>query len=148
MPRPLKGDQPLDQRMQLLLTSEDIAAVDDWMFANRVRTRSEAIRQLVARGFAEPVPADALVLQQHTEIGSPAETLEHLVDQLSALRSALEGTRDKIAAAGGKPSKDSTARLREATATVDETAEALGTLSNIVHSLTPEPPKKARRKAT
>lgn len=47
--------------MQLLLTADDVNAVDDWMFSNRVRTRSEAIRQLIARGLTVPdeTPADA-----------------------------------------------------------------------------------------
>ena len=35
----------------------EVAAVDDWMFTHRVRTRSEAIRQLIARGLT--VPDDA-----------------------------------------------------------------------------------------
>lgn len=62
VPRPLKGEKPLDQRLQLLLTADEVAAVDDWMFTNRVRTRSEAIRQLIAAGLdaspaADPEPA-------------------------------------------------------------------------------------------
>jgi len=62
MVRPTTGPEPLDQRIQVMMAKGEVTAVDDWMFTNRVRTRSEAIRQLIARGLdaspaAEPAPA-------------------------------------------------------------------------------------------
>jgi Arc/MetJ-type ribon-helix-helix transcriptional regulator len=59
--RPLTGEEPLDQRIQIMMSKSDIAALDDWRFANRVGSRSEAIRQLIAKGLeAEAQPADPL----------------------------------------------------------------------------------------
>ena len=39
-------------RINLMLTPGEVNAIDDWSFANRVRTRSEAIRTLIQRGMA------------------------------------------------------------------------------------------------
>ena len=36
----------------MFMTPSEVRAIDDWSFANRVRGRSEAIRQLVAMGLA------------------------------------------------------------------------------------------------
>ena len=52
MARPLKGEAPLDQRLHLMLSEPEVQAIDDWRFANRVASRSEAIRRLIARGLA------------------------------------------------------------------------------------------------
>lgn len=38
---------PKDQRVVVLMTKDETAAVEDWMFANRIKSRSEAIRQMV-----------------------------------------------------------------------------------------------------
>lgn len=43
--------EPKDQRVPIMVTARELAAIDDWMFSNRVRTRAEAIRQLIARGL-------------------------------------------------------------------------------------------------
>lgn len=43
--------EPLDQRVQLMVTASELAAIDAWLAANRLRGRSEAIRQLIARGL-------------------------------------------------------------------------------------------------
>lgn len=61
MVRPLKGQSPLDQRLHILLATDELEAVDDWRFARRIGSRSEAIRQLIAHGLqaiaAAPGPA-------------------------------------------------------------------------------------------
>jgi hypothetical protein len=49
---PLKtGDEPKDQRVHLLMTASELKAIDDWSFAQRIRSRGEAIRKLVALGL-------------------------------------------------------------------------------------------------
>lgn len=58
MVRPRKGDEPLDQRVQLVLTTSELAALDDWRFARRIGSRSEAIRQLIARGLEADAKPD------------------------------------------------------------------------------------------
>ena len=45
-PTPLK-----DQRIPVMMTAQEVAAIDDWMFAKRIRSRGEAIRQLVQLGL-------------------------------------------------------------------------------------------------
>jgi hypothetical protein len=40
------------ERLQLILTREELAALDDWRFANRMPTRAAAIRELLKRGMA------------------------------------------------------------------------------------------------
>ncbi len=37
-------------RVPVLLSKEDIEALDEWQFANKIRTRSDAIRELIRRG--------------------------------------------------------------------------------------------------
>jgi hypothetical protein len=39
-------------RVPLLLTPEEAKNLDDWQFANRLRTRSDAIRRLIELGLA------------------------------------------------------------------------------------------------
>lgn len=40
-----------DQRVPVMMTAAELAAVDDWRFQNRVSSRGEAIRQLIAAGL-------------------------------------------------------------------------------------------------
>lgn len=37
-----------DLRIPIMMTHSEVAATDDWMFAQRLRSRSSAIRQLCA----------------------------------------------------------------------------------------------------
>ena len=39
------------ERLQIMLTPEEIAALDDWRFANRMPSRAAAIRELLRRGL-------------------------------------------------------------------------------------------------
>lgn len=43
-------------RLQLLLSPEELAALDDWRFANRMPSRAAAIRELLRRGMKAPAP--------------------------------------------------------------------------------------------
>jgi metal-responsive CopG/Arc/MetJ family transcriptional regulator len=40
-----------DKRVPLVMTASELKAIDDWSFERRIRSRSEAIRQLVALGL-------------------------------------------------------------------------------------------------
>ena len=44
-------EQPKNQRIALLLAEDEVKAVDEWRFANKIASRNEAIRQLVALGL-------------------------------------------------------------------------------------------------
>lgn len=41
-----------DQRVPIMMSAAELAAVDDWRFRNRVSSRGEAIRQLIHKGLA------------------------------------------------------------------------------------------------
>ncbi len=40
------------ERLQIMLTQEELAALDDWRFANRMPSRAAAVRELLKRGLA------------------------------------------------------------------------------------------------
>jgi hypothetical protein len=40
------------ERLQIMLTEEELAALDDWRFAKRMPSRASAIRELLKRGLA------------------------------------------------------------------------------------------------
>lgn len=44
-------DLKLDQRVPIMMTSTELAALDDWRAERRIWSRGEAIRQLVAEGL-------------------------------------------------------------------------------------------------
>jgi hypothetical protein len=46
------------ERLQIILTPEELTALDDWRFANRMPTRAAAIRELMKRGMAARIEAD------------------------------------------------------------------------------------------
>ncbi len=40
------------ERLQLMLTEQEVAALDDWRFSKRMPSRASAIRELLKRGLA------------------------------------------------------------------------------------------------
>lgn len=40
------------ERLQIMLTPEEVAAVDDWRFKRRMPSRAAAVRELLKRGLA------------------------------------------------------------------------------------------------
>jgi len=45
------SNQLKTERIQLLMAEAEVRAIDDWSFANRIRSRGEAIRRLVELGL-------------------------------------------------------------------------------------------------
>jgi len=45
-------DQNRDERLQIMLTEEELSALDDWRFARRMPSRAAAVRELLRRGLA------------------------------------------------------------------------------------------------
>jgi hypothetical protein len=43
---------PRGDRLQLMLTTEELRLLDDWRFAHRMPSRSAAVRELLRRGLA------------------------------------------------------------------------------------------------
>jgi hypothetical protein len=40
------------ERLQIMLTQEELKALDDWRFASRMPSRAAAVRELLKRGLA------------------------------------------------------------------------------------------------
>lgn len=45
-------NEGLTERITMTMTPAELARLDDWAFARRIRSRSEAIRQLLDLGLA------------------------------------------------------------------------------------------------
>jgi len=43
------------ERIQVLMTPRELEALDTWAFANRIRSRGEAIRRLIEAGLGKAV---------------------------------------------------------------------------------------------
>lgn len=50
------------ERLQVMLSADELAALDDWRFRRRMPSRASAIRELLKRGLA----ADGFVLADRT----------------------------------------------------------------------------------
>jgi len=46
------ADLSRPERLQIMLSAEEIKALDDWRFAQRMPSRAAAIRELLKRGLA------------------------------------------------------------------------------------------------
>lgn len=46
------SDSNRDERLQIMLTQEELAALDDWRFARRMPSRAAAVRALLRLGLA------------------------------------------------------------------------------------------------
>ena len=44
--------QSRDERLQIMLTDEELSSLDDWRFARRMPSRAAAVRELLRRGLA------------------------------------------------------------------------------------------------
>ncbi|WP_144223639.1 hypothetical protein [Mesorhizobium amorphae] len=59
MARPKLGDSETE-RLHVKITSDEIKAIDDWRYTNRVPSRSDAVRRLVQIGLIFDAHADRL----------------------------------------------------------------------------------------
>jgi hypothetical protein len=46
------SDQNRGERLQIMLTEDELSALDDWRFARRMPSRAAAVRELLRRGLA------------------------------------------------------------------------------------------------
>ena len=46
------GDLSRGERLQIMLTGDELKAVDDWRFTARMPSRASAVRELLKRGLA------------------------------------------------------------------------------------------------
>lgn len=64
------------ERLQIMLTDEELAALDDWRFSRRMPSRAAAVRELLKRGLAAEGVALADGKQKSRDFGvtdSPRE---------------------------------------------------------------------------
>ena len=54
----MAADLTRGERLQIMLTEEELKALDDWRFARRMPSRAAAVRELLKRGLA----AEGIVL--------------------------------------------------------------------------------------
>lgn len=45
------SDPTRGERLQIMLTEEELAALDDWRFSRRMPSRAAAVRELLKRGL-------------------------------------------------------------------------------------------------
>lgn len=46
------SDHTREERLQVMLTPQELTALDDWRFARRMPSRASAVRELLKRGLA------------------------------------------------------------------------------------------------
>ena len=57
------------ERLQIMLTDEELAAVDDWRFSRRMPSRAAAVRELLKRGLTAEGFAIASRITKSKEFG-------------------------------------------------------------------------------
>jgi len=63
------GDMTRGERLQIMLTSEEIAALDNWRFSRRMPSRAAAVRELLKRGLAAEGFASADIGRRSSQFG-------------------------------------------------------------------------------
>lgn len=61
-----------EQRLQIMLTPEELAALDDWRFKRRMPSRAAAVRDLLRRGLAAEGMIAASAGQKSEDFGVTA----------------------------------------------------------------------------
>lgn len=63
------GDMTRGERLQIMLTREEIAALDNWRFSRRMPSRAAAVRELLKRGLAAEGFASADMGRRSSQFG-------------------------------------------------------------------------------
>ena len=65
------SDLSRPERLQIMLSAEEMSALDDWRFARRMPSRASAIRELLKRGLAAQgfIKADASMKSRDFGVG-------------------------------------------------------------------------------
>lgn len=57
------------ERLQIMLTKEEVGALDDWRFSRRMPSRAAAVRELLKRGLAAEGFSVAVTGAKSTDFG-------------------------------------------------------------------------------
>lgn len=99
MARPKLGETDTE-RLHIKITADELAGIDDWRYANRVPSKSQAVRRLVqigmsASGTLPQMGKDVGQLMKILEVGS-----ETLVDKTQSASTAEEWKELALASIG------------------------------------------------
>ena len=65
----MKENRVRDERLQIMLSPEELVAVDDFRFKKRMPSRAAAVRELLRRGLAAEGFSIALAGSKSTDFG-------------------------------------------------------------------------------
>jgi hypothetical protein len=70
------GELTRGERLQIMLTDQELVALDDWRFDKRMPSRASAVRELLKRGLAAEgfVLADNAAKSKDFGVVAPAKT--------------------------------------------------------------------------
>ncbi len=74
------------ERLQIMLTPEELKALDDWRFAARMPSRAAAVRELLKRGLAAEGFAGALAGQKSEDFGVTTGSAQNKRDERNGQR--------------------------------------------------------------
>ncbi|MCO6390541.1 hypothetical protein GTW25_05810 [Aliihoeflea aestuarii] len=60
--------KPRENRVPIMMSDDEVTAIDDWRFANRIATRSDAVRQLAEIGLRVHSQAHAFAQEANEKI--------------------------------------------------------------------------------
>lgn len=63
------SDLMREQRLQIMLTEEELSAIDDWRFTRRMPTRAAAVRELLKRGLTAEGFGSAVAGERSQDFG-------------------------------------------------------------------------------
>ena len=63
------SDLTRGERLQIMLTPEELKVLDDWRFRQRMPSRASAVRELLKRGLAAEGFGEALAGQKSQDFG-------------------------------------------------------------------------------
>lgn len=75
------NDLTRGERLQIMLTPEELKALDDWRFQARMPSRAAAVRELLKRGLAAEGFVGALAGQRSEDFGVTAGSAQQKRDE-------------------------------------------------------------------
>ncbi|MQW00862.1 hypothetical protein GHK46_27150 [Sinorhizobium medicae] len=97
--------KPREHRIHMYLSDEELQAIEDWRFANRIATRSDAIRRLCQIGvFFDANRAE--IVERFGTIARSAAEFTPLLQQAAANASELSDLERSLAKVGSRTLND------------------------------------------
>ncbi len=80
--------KPRENRVPIMMSDDELTSIDDWRFANRVATRSEAVRRLLRIGLALDHGTPA-INKAGNALSAEMEAVGRVIEELSLKNPAL-----------------------------------------------------------